>query len=160
MIRTIALLALILAGPATTRAVAEDVPMTGFSECIATQIEDGAPLAACITDAHAECLQYAPASAAGTLCFTEAKKKWGAKIAERMQTMTAALDETETAVLNIELKYSLQRNLTACDRQMELAQLSEDLPEGALPYQRANCEATAVATSLVELTLLSRRMGE
>lgn len=144
------LAAALLAAPAFAQ---EPVLLDGFEDCIAGQAAIGAQLGPCVTNAQNACIAFEPGSPGGLACYRAAKEEWGARISDTLARGTEELDETGRAAAGIEVKYSVLRNLLACDRQLELMALIEGQDPEGLAYLRAQCEATAVATSLVELLM-------
>lgn len=130
---------------------------TQVQACIDAQIAADAPVAECVNEAQADCLQYPLDAApdAATKCFLDQKETWGAAIAARMGEIKATADEGVVAVAGIEVKYDLMSNLLQCDRIEELTLLRRD-PDAQTRAQDARCESTATGLAFIKLLLQSR----
>ena len=133
-------------------AAAEPVLVPGFDECVELQIEKAAPLGACVRGAFVKCTDWPSGEPARTACFVAAKDEWGDMLGQRLQSVRMAADEKIAQIAEIETRYELERSLRECDRRMELLLLDVPLDDRSA-YVRAQCEATAVAATLVTLIL-------
>lgn len=135
-----------------TLATANPVLLPGFDECVDLQLEKSEPLGECVRGALVNCVDWPVGEPSGTACFVTAKDEWGDLLGQRMQRVREAADERVAKIAEIEIRYELERSLRECDRQMELVLL--DVPQDdRSDYLRAQCEATAVAATLVTLIL-------
>lgn len=133
-------------------ASAEPVLMPGFDDCVDLQLERKAPLGECVRTALVNCLNWPAGEPAGTACFLSAKDEFGDLLGQRLQRVREDSTEKVAKIADIETRYELERNLRECDRKMELVLL--DVPQDdRSAYMRAQCEATAVAATLVSLVL-------
>lgn len=133
-------------------AIAAPVLLPGFDECVELQLEKSAPLGECVRGAFVNCVDWPVGEPSGTACFVTSKDEWGELLGQRMQRVRAEADERVAKIAEIEIRYELERSLRECDRQMELVLL--DIPQDdRSDYMRAQCEATAVAATLVTLIL-------
>lgn len=124
--------------------------------CVTAQVEAGAPVADCVNEVQAACLEYpADAALAATACFLDAKEAWGSYIAARMETVRQSAPAEISAVAEIEVRYDLLQNLMQCDRMQELVLLRQE-PSDATQLQKARCEATATGLAFVKMLLQSR----
>ena len=147
LIRLIAALCML---PALT--FAQPVLVPGFDECADLQVGKGEPLGSCVRGAFGNCLAWPAGETAGTACFIDAKDEWGDLLGQRLQRIRDRGDERLGKIAEIETRYELERSLRECDRRMELMLL--DVPQDdQSAYLRAQCEATAVAATLVTLIL-------
>lgn len=136
-------------------AAAEDVLLPGFEACVAARPDTAS---ACIDPAQNACLALPAPGEAATACFLSAKDDWSGRMKALMDGFIAGATEREGQIAAIEAQYSIRRNLLECDRQLDLMTLNPEIGTEVLAYARARCEASAVASSLVTMTLLTARL--
>jgi len=126
--------------------------------CVEAMIAAGQPVAQCVNQSQAACLQHSQATAlAATACFLQARDEWAALITDRLEAIGAVADDDVSGVAGIEVKYDLLANFLQCDRLHELSLLTE--AEGVqLDWQKSRCQSTAAGLVFVKLVLQSHEI--
>lgn len=124
-----------------------------MTACVAAQIAANAPVADCVTDAHATCLDYvSQAPVAAVQCFRQAKTDWAGLLADQIAGLRALMETEHWTVLEINARYDLVGNLVQCDRMIELMTLRTQDGE-VIELQKARCQATASGLAYMKLAL-------
>ena len=124
-----------------------------LSTCVAAQIAANAPVADCVNDAHATCLDYvSQAPVAAVQCFRQAKTDWAKLLSEQIAGLRTLMEEEPWTILEINARYDLMGNLVQCDRMIELMTLRTQDGE-VIELQKARCQATASGLAYMKLAL-------
>ncbi|MBU2868720.1 hypothetical protein [Pacificibacter marinus] len=111
--------------------------------CLATQMQNGSPVIACVNEALGACIQFtADAPQAALQCFLEAQTTWTQYISARMDLVLEKGGEDIAAIAGIEVKFDLLQNKLQCQRMTELSML-QDAPTEQTQVAAARCDATA-----------------
>lgn len=125
----------------------------GFNECVAESVSNGAPIIGCVADAHEQCAEFEPESAAELACYLTAKEEWGEQISDLLASFSDKSPDLQE-VVRIEAKYAVLRNLMNCDLRLELSLVGRE-PEPKDQTAKAKCEALATSAGLTEVLFKS-----
>ncbi|MEM5476427.1 hypothetical protein [Pacificibacter sp. AS14] len=111
--------------------------------CLATQMQNGSPVIACVNEALGACIQFtADAPQAALQCFLEAQTTWTQYIGARMDLVLDKGGEDIASIAGIEVKFDLLQNKLQCQRMTELSMLRA-APTEQTQITAARCDATA-----------------
>lgn len=134
-----------------------EVDLPALEACLEKQVAANGPALACVQAEHSECGNYPldKAPDAAMLCYVTAQDAWTAATRARLDIIRSAGNDRIAAIAGIEVKYDTLAGLLQCDRQEELALLSE-ATSNQINVQKARCTATVMALSYAKLLLQSR----
>lgn len=142
--KRLVLIAAICVAPTAPLAAEEMLqPQDRVETCLATQLQNGSPVIACINEALGSCIQFtADAPQAALQCFLDAQAEWTQYISARMDLVLDKGGEDIAAIAGIEVKFDLLQNKLQCQRMTELSML-RSAPNEQTQITAARCDATA-----------------